>query len=130
VKKLLPFVAIWLTNSILLYVASTLYPLNFVLGNFRFSAIPAAFLSGFAWTFFTWLVKPVVSKFGFKVSGFWMKSGLYLAANFVALWVTARMAPVIGFGVSSFTYVLGLVLVAEIAQVVVWNIVAPLAKKI
>ncbi len=128
-KKFLPFVVIWLTNTLLLYVASTLYPLNYVLGNYRFSALQAAFLSGFAWTLFTWIVKPLVTKFNVKISGFWMNSGFYIAANFVALWVTARMAPVVGFGVSSFTYVLALVLIAEVAQVLVWSVVAPLAKK-
>lgn len=129
IKKLLAFVIIWVTNSILLYVAFSLYPLNFVLGNFRFGAIPSALWSGFAWTFITWLFKPVISKFNIKLNGLLMKSAFYLAANFVAIWITARMAPVTGFGVSSFTYVLGLAVVAEIAQLAVWNIVVPLLGK-
>ena len=129
-KKLFPFVAVWLTNSLLLYLASMLYPANYVLGNFRMGSVSAALAAGFVWALLTWLVKPLASKFNIGVEGYLQKTVFYFVANFVALWVTARMAPVVGFGVSSFIYVLGLALVAEFAQMLVWKFVSPLSKKL
>ncbi len=110
-KRKVYFLIYWVINSLLLYIATLAFPGNFVLGTYRYSVLAAAVISGFVWTLFLWITKPVQIRF--KIKGELKKSIFFFGVSFVSLWLMARFAPYTGFGVTSFVYLLGLAAVAE-----------------
>ncbi len=111
-KRKIYFLVFWGINSLLLYLASLVFPGNFVLGTAKHSILVAAILSGFLWTLLLWLSKYIQIRI--KVKGELKKSLFFFGVNFVSLWLVARFAPYTGFGVTSFVYPLGLAAVAEV----------------
>jgi uncharacterized membrane protein YvlD (DUF360 family) len=121
-KKIYAFIAYWILDSILLYLATLIYPAAYTLGNFRFTFFWAAIVAGFIWTVLVWFSEPLAGIFKVKPKGN-MVLVFYLMANFVALWLTARIAPYSGFGVASFVWAFVLALVANFAQYLVMKVV-------
>ncbi len=83
------------------------------------SALWAAIASGLVWSFILWIGVSANSKM-LKLKGALVMFGYYFLANFVALWLTARMAPVFGFGVVSFVWLALLAVIADVLQYGVW----------
>ena len=121
-KKYYGFISFWLLDSLLLYLATVVYPAAYTLGTFRLSVFWAAVVAGFIWTVLVWFSEPIVAILKLKVSDK-MKLVFYLFANFVALWLVARIAPYSGFGVASFVWVFLLALVANFVQYLVMKII-------
>ncbi len=114
------FVTFWILDSLLLYFAKVLYPAYFVLGTRSMSLWVAVFVAGFIWTLFVWLGAKFVKKLT-KVKGRAVMFGFYFVVNFVALWLTARIAPISGFGVARFVWVAYLALIADVFQYLLWK---------
>lgn len=112
----LTFVVLWLVNSLLLYLANMLYPQSFVLGTHRMSVFWSGIAAGFIWTLLSWIAEPLRKKIGLKLRGALPMLTFYFLANFVALWLTARIAPLSGFGTASFVWVAALAFVGNVAQ--------------
>jgi len=121
-KKYYGFISFWLLDSLLLYLATVVYPAAYTLGTFRLSVFWAAVVAGFIWTVLVWFSKPIVAIVKLKVPDK-MKTFFYLLANFVALWLVARIAPYSGFGVASFVWAFLLALVAIFVQYLVMKII-------
>ncbi len=121
-KYLKLFLLFWVANSILLYLAFMVFPQYFMLGTFRMSAIAATIVAGGVWTLLVMLVDPLVKRFKLKINGVPQMTVLYWLANFVALWITARLAPFTGFGVSRFVWILALAFVANLVQFALWKV--------
>lgn len=115
-KKILPIILFWIFNSLFLYIAAVVYPLSFVLGNFRFSMFAATVWAGLWITVLTWLAGWLVVKTKMKLAGFWQMFIFYWFANAAAVWITARLATVTGFGIASFVWAIGLGLVLVLVQ--------------
>jgi uncharacterized membrane protein YvlD (DUF360 family) len=111
-KRKVYFLLYWLIDSLLLYLATVVFPGNFVLGTYRYSVLVAAIISGFVWTLLIWISRPISKKLNIK--GELKKSVYFFGVSFVSLWLIARFAPYTGFGVTSFVYLLGLAAVAEL----------------
>ena len=121
-KKYYGFISFWVLDSLLLYLATVIFPAAYTLGTFRLSVFWAAIVAGFIWTALVWFSEPIVAIVKLKVSDK-MKMVFYLFANFVTLWFVARIAPYSGFGVASFVWVFLLALVANFAQWLVMKVV-------
>ncbi len=121
-KKYCGFISFWVLDSLLLYLATVVYPAAYTLGTYRLSTLWAAIVAGFIWTALVWFSEPIVAMVKIKVSDK-MKMFFYLFANFVALWLVARIAPYSGFGVASFVWVFLLALVANFAQYLIMKII-------
>ena len=121
-KKYYGFISFWVLDSLLLYLATVVYPAAYTLGTFRLSTLWAAILAGFIWTALVCLSEPIVAIVKLKVPDK-MKLVFYLFANFVALWLVARIAFFGGFGVASFVWVFVLALVASFVQSFVMKVV-------
>ena len=121
-KKYYGFISFWILDSLLLYLASVVYPAAYTLGTFRLSTLWAAIVAGFIWTALVWFSEPIVSIVKLKVTDK-MKMVFYLFANFVSLWLVARIAFFSGFGVASFVWVFVLALVANFVQYFVMKVV-------
>lgn len=120
-KHLWPFITFWLLDSILLFLAAWVLPAYYVLGNKSMSMIWAAVASGLVWTFLTWIADPILGSM-IKTKSKLIMFAFYLIVNFIALWITARLAPVFGFGVTSFVWLVLLAVIADFAQWGVWRI--------
>lgn len=121
-KKYIPhFLIFWAVNSFLLYFATMNFPWCFVLGNWRFSAVGATIASGAIWTTLVFFAEPALSLFKFKVKGIGQMLVFYFLANFVALWITARLAPYFGFGTTRFVWLAGLAVIADFVQFGIWK---------
>ena len=121
-KKYYGFISFWVLDSLLLYLATVVYPAAYTLGTFRLSTLWAAIVAGFIWTALVWFSEPIVSIVKLKVTDK-MKMVFYLFANFVSLWLVARIAFFSGFGVASFVWVFVLALVANFVQYFVMKVV-------
>src|SRR5258708_5126636 len=125
-KKYYGFVAMYLVNVVLIWLANMLFPTNFVLGSANNSTWGAILIVALVWDVLLWFTQPLLNKFKVKVGKGMQMAGVYLAANFIVLWVLGRLGPVFGFGVSSFVWVLGLALVANFVQYGVWMLLSKL----
>lgn len=85
------------------------------------SAIWAALAAGLVWTFLEWIATPILKMVTTLKEG-WVMFGFYFLANFIALWITARLAPVFGFGVTSFTWLVFLAIAADLIQYLAWKV--------
>ncbi len=115
-KKILPFVLFWIVDSLFIYIASIVFPLAFVLGNFRFSIFAAIVWAGLWIAVLGWLANWLVEKSKMKLNGFWQMFIFYWFANSAAIWITAHLATVTGFGIASFVWAIGLGLVLVLVQ--------------
>lgn len=114
------FIIFWLFDSILLWLAGMFYPAFFVFGTYRMSVFVSVLTAGFVWTLLVWLAGTFAGMFIEEKRRITM-FGFYFLANFVSLWLTARMAPITGFGTTSFVWLVYLALVADIVQYIVWK---------
>jgi len=111
-KKLALFLIYWLHNGILLYVASLFYPGKFVLGSSLHSSISAAVVASLVWTL-------IFAKLTSVVKGS-VKHYIYLVfANFIAVWLVARLPNYLGLGVVKYTWVLSISAVAGAIQLII-----------
>lgn len=119
-KKYTPFLAFWIVNSLLLWLAALVYPAYYVLGNARLGSYLAAVVAGLVWTAVIWKAMALTQKLGIKDKEMLKQALFYLAVNFVTLWVVARFSALFGFGVSSYIWVLALAFVANLVQWGAW----------
>lgn len=124
VKKFEQFLILWLVNVVLLYAATILFPENYTLGNSIFSDWQAAVFSGFVWNYAIWNLVPMLKEYDLKFEGKNALMLVYLAANFVTLWLIARFSFMTGYGIGSWMYVLGLAVVANFVQFFAWQATA------
>jgi len=118
-KRVKNFILYWVHNGVIIYFASQIFPTKFVLGNFRFTALLSILVSAFSLTLFLEIVSiglSKVKKIKFDSNNrfvtFWI-------ANFLGLWLIARMAPLTGFGVVRFTWLIGLSFLVNILQSII-----------
>lgn len=115
-KVYIRWVAIWLVNSLLFYLASVVFPGNFVLGNASLTPTWAALVSGFLLTVLCRLSKPLISRFGLKLAGRYKMFVFYWLVNAVAIWLVARFSYLTGFGISAYYWAIGLGFVTNLFQ--------------
>ncbi len=121
-KKVYLFLSMLVVNSVLLLLANWFLPNDFVLGTWRRGIFGSAVVAGVLWTIITLLVEPFMKVVNYKPKNPMMSMMVYLVVNFVALWITARMAPLTGFGVSGWLWIVVLAFVANIVQYGVWTV--------
>ena len=120
-RYLLPFIIFWLVNSVILYLAALIMPAYLVLGSKNVSIWGAIFVAGFTWTLIVWLLKPFVFLFK-KLKGTLAMFLFYLVLNFIALWLTARLGPIVGFGTTRFVWLIPVAIAADALQYLVWKV--------
>lgn len=112
-KSFIRFIGIWLVNTLIIWVASMLYPTNLVLGTANYSVLVAAILSGFLVTLLCKIAKVLLVKVGnFRLKGRILMFVVYWVINAVSIWLIARLSPFTGLGISSFqwAFILGFAL--------------------
>jgi hypothetical protein len=117
-KKIKRFILYWIHNGILIYLANQIFPLKFVLGNFRYTSLYAILISSFLLTLFLEFVSLSLMKLKKMKFDGKRRFSIFWVANFIGLWLLARFAPITGFGVVKFTWLIGLSLLVNILQAI------------
>ena len=115
-KKYAPLLGYWLINSLLLLLAFKILPAHYVLGTYKLGVYQAALFAGIIWTVLLWVMEPLSVKFSSVLDSLKKVMAFYFLLNFVALWLTARIAPYSGFGTTSYLWLLLLSFVAVLFQ--------------
>ena len=115
-KRVKNFILYWIHNGIIIYFANQIFPTKFVLENYRLTEFYSILISAFLLTLFLELASiglSKVKKIKFDNNNRFL---VFWIANFVGLWLIARMAPLTGFGVVRFTWLIGLSFLVNILQ--------------
>lgn len=113
------FGVLLVVNSLVIYLASLLFPNQVVLGTVNIPVWWAVFCSmailALIGTFAVPFVRLAENKRGRMMTNKeWM--GLYFGLNFVGVWLIARLAEFVGLGISSWVVALVLAIVLDAAQ--------------
>lgn len=125
-NKYTPFIALWVINALVLFLASLVLPANYVLGNQNLSPVSATIVSGLLVTALAWTAKPLADAANFKIAGETNKFLFYWGANSVAVWIAARLAFISGFGISRFYWAIALGLALNMLQWATWRALSAL----
>lgn len=116
------YIALFIVNTVVVFIASVIFPLYVVLGTFNlttsWSLIHSMTLLALANVF----VIPFVREYEHRVGKMftnnqWM--AVYFVINFIGIWLIARFADQVGFGISSWLVAAVLALVLNIVQAIV-----------
>lgn len=117
-KKLKRFILYFIHNAILIYLANQIFPEKFVLGNLRYTNVIAVIISSFLLTLFLELVSISLTRAKKIKLDNKRRFGTFWMANFLGLWLVARIAPFTGFGVVRFTWLIGLSFLVNLLQAI------------
>ena len=113
----------WLFNSVILYVFGLIFPVNVVLGNWRFGPIESAIYAGFWVTFFIWVLWDFALAKGIKFDSAVVTLGYFWAVNIFSFWVVSRFSQYSGLGISNYLWDFAIGLIAYIVQRLAWRFI-------
>jgi O-antigen/teichoic acid export membrane protein len=119
-KNYQKFIVYWIANFLLLYLATSLLPGNYVFGNSIFTPVRAMLFTSFIWNIAIWKAESIFKEMELDFKDNMSMMLEYLVLNFATLWLTSRFSFIFGFGVGSYLYVLALAFVANLVQYFVW----------
>lgn len=123
------FVALFIINSLVFYLANLLFPGNVVLGTHMIDKWTALFGSMLILSAIgvgaTPLIEVVSDAFNIKM-GMREWTVLYFILNAVAIWFISRMAEMVGLGISSWFVVVILAVILDMLQGMVAGFVSSL----
>ena len=129
-KKLLGFLAYWVSNAVVLVIAAAIFSGKVVLGNKDVSGPLAAVVVGLLITVLCLFVEPIVSKSNIKKSLVSLKlkdenlNGLiYFLGNVIIVWVLKWFASVLGLGIYSVLYAVFVGVLLTVGQWAVYKTV-------
>lgn len=117
------FLAFWLVNSLIFYIAPFVVSGMIVTGNARLAPFMASVISGFLLTLAVSVTMPAFTALKVKLTDEWQWMLAYLFVNVVSLWVIARYADLTGVGLASAWAALLLGVVFNLAQWGTWKMV-------
>ena len=116
-KLVLRFLILWIVNSLLLVILSTVFATNVVLGTLNLPKPTASVLVGLILTLLVYSVPWIAKKTQVKLKDDNVTALAYFVVNAIGLWVIKRFADFTGLGLSSILFVLICALVVSIVEV-------------
>jgi hypothetical protein len=113
----------WLTNFLVLYIFGRAFPLDVVLGNWRFGGVEAAAYGSFWVTFFVWVLWDFAMAKGVNLDSPIVNLGYFWSANFFAFWIVARFSQYAGVGITNYGWAMLLALGTYLAQRLAWKLI-------
>ena len=125
------FIALMLTNVLVLILANLMAPQHVVLGTYSISYWWAVYHSMFKLSVISVFIMPLVTLYEWKKKTIftpnqWMAT--YFFVNFFVIWEITRFAENLGFGVSSWGVILILAVIFDMAQGMVMMSIGKLIK--
>lgn len=106
----------WLVNTLVLLGFGWIFPVDVVLGNWRFGMAEAAVYTGFWVTFLVWCFWDWAIAKKFRLDLTWFRLGYFGVVNVIAFWLASRLAVYSGFGITDFTVALFIAVPAGLLQ--------------
>ena len=116
-KLVLRFLILWIVNSLLLVILSTVFATNVVLGTLNLPKPTASVLVGLILTLLVYSVPWIAKKTQVKLKEDNITVLVYFVVNAIGLWVIKRFADFTGLGISSILFVLICAAVVSIVEV-------------
>jgi len=110
------YIIYWLVNSVVLYVFGLVFPVNVVLGNWRFSPVESAIYSGFWVTFLIWSFWDFAVAKKAKFDTGEITFGYFFLVNAFSFWLVSKFSEYAGFGITGYVWTFGIGLVAYVVQ--------------
>lgn len=111
-KKLISFLAYWVSNAVVLVIAAAIFKGNVVLGNKDISGPFAAVVVGLIISVLGYFIEPLVAKSKIKqnLKSLNLKEEnlngiIYFVSNVAFVWILKWFASFLGLGISSVIYV-------------------------
>lgn len=125
------FIALMITNVVVLMIANFAFPQHVVLGTYSISYFWALYHSMLKLTLVSVFVMPLITYYEWKKKTIlspkaWMLT--YFFVNFAMIWEITRFAENLGFGVTSWGVVLILAVVFDLVQGMVMMSIGKLIK--
>lgn len=116
------YIALFIVNTVVIFLASVIFPLYVVLGTFNLSTSWSLIHSMTLLALANVFVIPFVREYEHRAGKMftnnqWM--AVYFVINFIGIWLIARFADQVGFGISSWLVAAVLALVLNIVQAIV-----------
>jgi len=110
---------LFVSNSVVIFLASLIFPSWVVLGNYFLPFFLALFFSMAIFSFYQAALPPFIKDISrqrnIKLSpNRW--SVIYFFVNSIGLWIMARLANVFGLGISSWTVVVALAIILSLTH--------------
>ncbi|OGD98621.1 hypothetical protein A3A49_02130 [Candidatus Curtissbacteria bacterium RIFCSPLOWO2_01_FULL_38_11b] len=105
-KWVLRFLILWIANSLLLVILSSIFAGDVVLGNINLPKPAASVLVGLILTLFVYAVPQVAKNMQIKLKDDNSTALAYFVVNAIGLWVLKRLADFTGIGISSILFVI------------------------
>ena len=106
-KFIIRFITYWTVNALILALANSFFPADFIFGNAYLNLPAAVIFSGFLLTVILWLAKGLAKTLSLTKKGRYFMFAYYWGSASFGVWLVARVAPVSGFGLTRFTWALG-----------------------
>lgn len=116
-KRVLRFLILWIVNSLLLIILSTVFATNVVLGTFNLPKPAASVLVGVILTLLVYSVPWIAKKTQVKLKDDNITALVYFFVNAIGLWVIKRFADFTGLGLSNILFVLITAAIVSIVEV-------------
>lgn len=110
------FLAVWILNFFVFFMANKYFPRFYVLGNAVITPAVAAAVSAFLLTIFTRFAKSLRPAVRLDRAGRIEMFLVYSVVNAFGIWLLAKIAPVTGFGIPAFYFAVYLGIVASLSQ--------------
>ena len=119
IKLVYSFLLIFISSSMIVYLANTLFPQNFVLGTGTITPFWALIHAIGSLALIDTLAIPIIHEIeNYKgrmlTSSEWMFK--YFVINLAAVYLLTRFAEQLGFGISSWIYVVAIAIVLDFVQ--------------
>lgn len=113
------YISIFLTTALVVAIANRWFPENVVLGTMSITRLWAILLSAGVVALINTFTMPFVTQWEIqrgKLATAPEMFSIYLAINFIAVWLITRVAEVFGMGVTSWLVVLLLAIALDLVQ--------------
>jgi len=110
---------LFVSNSLVIFLATLLFPRQIVLGNYFLPLFLALFFSMAVFSLYQAVMAPFIKDIcrqrDIKLNpNRW--SVIYFFLNSIGLWIIARLASVFGLGISSWTVIVALAIILSLAH--------------
>ena len=117
------YLGFWFINFTVIFLFGWAFPLDIVLGNWKFTALEAAIYSSFWLTVLIWTAWDFIFSRGVKYQTGLVTWIYFFLINTLGVWIIARFAHLLALGLTSWVGAVLIGSVAVIGQKIIWGLV-------
>ena len=111
----------WLVSFAVFYLTHWLFQEDFVLGNWRLTALEAGIYASFWLVVFVWVIWDFLLSRKVELKDNLATWLYFWAVNAVGIWLLGKLSQILGLGIKSYLWAIGVGLVVNLAQRLAWK---------